>query len=77
MSDDTRPWPQAGRERMILPSPIGRIGTGAHDPEAELVASMDDQHVFMMGDNPALPRDRKSTRLNSSHIEPSRMPSSA
>ena len=56
MSDDTRPWPQAGRERMILPSPIGRIGTGAHDPEAELVASMDDQHVFMMGDNPALPR---------------------
>jgi len=54
--DDDRSWPQAGRERMILPSPIGRIGTGAPDPEPGLVARMDADHVFMMGDNPALPR---------------------
>ncbi len=51
-----RPWPQSGCERMILPSPIGRIGTNTPDPEGELVAKMDDTHVFMMGDNPALPR---------------------
>jgi len=51
-----RPWPQSGCERMILPSPIGRIGTNTPDPEGELVAKMDDSHVFMMGDNPALPR---------------------
>jgi hypothetical protein len=53
---DDRLWPQAGRERMILPSPIGRIGTGAPETESALVAKMDKDHVFMMGDNPALPR---------------------
>ena len=41
---------------MILPSPIGRIGTGIPDPEEELVKRMDAGHVFMMDDNPALPR---------------------
>lgn len=56
MSDDKRPWPQAGYTRMILPSPIGRIGTDIVDPEPALLKQMDDQHVFMMGDNPALPR---------------------
>ena len=34
-------------------------------------------YVKMAGDNPAEERDRKSTRLNSSHIQKSRMPSSA
>ena len=53
---DDHDFPQAGRVRMILPSPVGRIGTDIPDPERELVAAMDAEHVFMMGDNPALPR---------------------
>jgi len=55
MSDD-RPWPQAGHERMIIPAPVGRIGTDMPDPEPALLKRMDADHVFMMGDNPALPR---------------------
>jgi len=51
-----RPWPQAGRERMIVPAPVGRIGTDIPDPEMGLIRKMDADHVFMMGDNPALPR---------------------
>jgi len=53
---DTRLWPQAGRERMIVPQPVGRIGTDAPDVEQDMLRRMDDTHVFMMGDNPALPR---------------------
>lgn len=55
MSDD-RPWPQAGRERMILPQPVGTVGTDLGDRRSEMMARVDDDHVFMMGDNPALPR---------------------
>jgi hypothetical protein len=55
-SKDNRPWPQAGYERMIMPSPLAWIGTGQTDPEPALIPRMDDTHVFMMGDNPALPR---------------------
>jgi len=51
-----RPLPQQGFERMIMPHPIGYIGTGALDPEAEMLARMNDETVFMMGDNPALPQ---------------------
>ena len=53
---DDRPWPQAGRVRMIARSPIGNIGTGEEWDDHDLLAKMDEQHVFMMGDNPALPR---------------------
>ncbi len=49
-------WPQAGRKRLILPSPIGTIGTGARDIEPELYEEMQRGAVYMMGDNPALPR---------------------
>jgi hypothetical protein len=56
MSDDKRPWPQEGYTRMIMPSPMAWIGTDTPDPEPELVPRMDETHVFMMGDNPALPR---------------------
>jgi hypothetical protein len=49
-------WPQAGRKRLILPSPIGRIGTDAPDIEAQLFEEAARGAVFMMGDNPALPR---------------------
>jgi hypothetical protein len=54
--DDNRPWPQAGRERMIFPTPIDICAFGVKDPHDELLAKMDQGSVFMMGDNPALPR---------------------
>jgi hypothetical protein len=53
---DDPDWPQPGRERMILPPPIGLFGIATGDPERELLARLDDAHVMMMGDNPALPR---------------------
>ena len=56
-------FPQAGRERLILPSPIGRIGAGAQDPEGELLARLSPAAVMMMGDNPALPRMPKKPTL--------------
>ena len=56
MSNDNRPWPQEGRERMILTHPIDLIGTDLPDHHDEYLAKMDDKHVFMMGDNPAIPR---------------------
>jgi len=47
--------PQAGRERMVMPQPIALTGSGSN-PEHELLRRMDADHVFMMGDNPELPR---------------------
>ncbi|WP_404712936.1 HD domain-containing protein [Sphingomonas sp. MMS24-J13] len=61
--DDERPWPQQGRERMIIPAPVGRIGTGAPEIEMEMLARMDADHVFMMGDNPALRRMPERPKL--------------
>ena len=55
-NDDKRPWPQAGRERMIFPTPIDICAFGVKDPHDELLAKMAQGSVFMMGDNPALPR---------------------
>jgi hypothetical protein len=49
-------FPQAGRKRMILPAPIAMTGTGLPDVEAALLAELGPKAVFMMGDNPALPR---------------------
>ncbi|MCW2350934.1 hypothetical protein M2334_002297 [Sphingobium sp. B11D3D] len=60
---DDHPWPQEGRTRMIVPAPVGRIGTGMPDPEPDLIRQMDEDHVFMMGDNPALPRMPKQPKL--------------
>ena len=56
-------WPQPGRERMILPPPAGLHGTGLPDPEPGLFRKLDAEHVFMMGDNPALPRMPAKPRL--------------
>jgi hypothetical protein len=49
-------YPQAGRQRLILPSPVGRVGTGVPNPEPELLAQLGADTVMMMGDNPALPK---------------------
>ncbi len=56
MAELAAEYPQTGRTRMILPSPIGRIGTDQPDPEPVLLAALSPQAVMMMGDNPALPR---------------------
>jgi len=49
-------WPQPGRERMIVPAPVGICGTGMANPEEGLLRKLDERHVMMMGDNPALAR---------------------
>lgn len=43
------------QRRLILPSPIGKIGTGELDNEAELLAQLGPGTTMMMGDNPVLP----------------------
>jgi len=50
-----RPMPQHGRERLIVPAPVGWVGTGAPDAEPEMLARLGQGTVMMMGDNPALP----------------------
>lgn len=60
---DEMNWPQAGRERMIVSAPVGRIGTGLPDPEPEMLRQLNPNHVFMMGDNPVLPRMPKQPKL--------------
>jgi len=62
MSDE-RIFPQAGRERMIVPAPVGRVGTDMEDPEPEMLRRLNPNHVFMMGDNPALPSMPARPRL--------------
>lgn len=62
MCDDLD-FPQAGRERMIVPAPVGRIGTDIPDPEPGLLKRMDADHVFMMGDNPGLPQMPQKPKL--------------
>ncbi len=54
--NDGGPHPQEGRTRLILPAPVGRIGTSTPNPEPELLARLGSDTVMMMGDNPALPR---------------------
>ncbi len=56
-------WPQAGRQRMIVPPPIALRGTGSGDPELEMLAKLDGDRVMMMGDNPALARMPKRPSL--------------
>ena len=42
-------------KRLIVPAPVGRIGTGIRDDELEKLAALGPGTVMMMGDNPALP----------------------
>src|SRR4051794_13108671 len=53
---DDRPWPQEGRERLIIPAPVAIVGTGQSTGEHEALARLSPDTVMMMGDNPALPR---------------------
>jgi hypothetical protein len=46
---------QGGRKRLIMSAPVGRIGTPEADDEKAMLAQLDPDTVFMMGDNPALP----------------------
>jgi hypothetical protein len=54
---------QGGRRRLIVPAPVGRIGTDVVDNELALLRSLNDDTVMMMGDNPALPQMPKAPQL--------------
>ncbi len=56
-------YPQSGRNRMIMPQPVAVLGSAAANPEKGLLKQMDAEHVFMMGDNPQLPRMPKAPKL--------------
>ncbi len=56
-------WPQAGRKRLIVAAPVGRIGTERVNEEKEMLAQLDPETVMMMGDNPALPRFPAAPKL--------------
>ena len=53
---DTATWPHEGRERVVISSPIGWVGSDQGDPEPAAIERMRAGAVMMMGDNPALPR---------------------
>jgi hypothetical protein len=64
--DQDRPtddFPQSGYQRLILPAPVATNGAAAPDIESELFAQLKPGTVFMMGDNPALPRMPPKPRL--------------
>lgn len=44
------------RRQIITPPAAATIGTPAHGAKSALVAELNEQTVFMMGDNPALPK---------------------
>ena len=60
---ETPEYPQPGRERLILLPPVAILGTDLPDTEKAMVTSLSEQRVFMMGDNPVLPRMPKAPRL--------------
>lgn len=62
-------FPQAGRERMIVPAPVGTLGTDFVVDEKGMLQSLSAERVFMMGDNPRLPRfPAKPTLLDFFHL---------
>jgi HD domain len=60
VTDDSHSSPaeplQGGRRRLIMQSPLATLGTGQPEIEAELMAQLGPDTVFMMGDNPVLPK---------------------
>jgi hypothetical protein len=61
--NESSAYPQAGRERMILPQPVATLGTSVPNLEREGWQRLGPRTVFMMGDNPALPRMPKAPKL--------------
>jgi hypothetical protein len=47
---------QPGHQRLIVPAPVGYVGTGKSTGEAEAMARLKPGTVMMMGDNSALPK---------------------
>ena len=47
---------QPGHERLIVPAPVGYVGTGSSTGELAALAALKPGTVMMMGDNPALPK---------------------
>ena len=47
---------QLGLNRLIVPAPVGYVGTGTSTGEDEALAALKPGTVMMMGDNPALPK---------------------
>ncbi|MGO8857883.1 MAG: HD domain-containing protein [Steroidobacteraceae bacterium] len=63
-ADNTKDsFPQSGYRRLILPAPIATNGIAGADVESEAFAQLKPGAVFMMGDNPALPRMPPRPRL--------------
>ncbi len=56
-------YPQSGQRRLVLPPAVATNGTADHDIEAERFSQLEPGTVFMMGDNPALPRMPAKPRL--------------
>jgi hypothetical protein len=54
---------QRGRRRLILPHPIATLGREQPAPESEYLAQLGPDCVFMMGDNPSLPKMPDKPRL--------------
>ena len=80
----TAPFTNGAPNAVILPislKPIIEIALGNQTNVTNFLVSQDGMHLYLVGTtNSATSKlipDRKSTRLNSSHIPLSRMPSSA
>jgi hypothetical protein len=56
-------FPQSGCDRLILPAAVATNGTADPDLESRLFAQLKPGTVFMMGDNPVLPRMPPKPRL--------------
>jgi HD domain len=54
---------QGGRRRLIMPTPVATLGTGGPEIEVELMAQLGPDTVFMMGDNPVLPKMPEKPQL--------------
>ena len=64
---------------LVIPAALGLYlaAAPAQITHPEKAAAPAERTVFLIGPMPDEDVDRKSTRLNSSHIQKSRMPSSA
>ena len=60
---DSEDWPQSGRSRLIVPAPVGLIGTDHDIDELALLRALGPDTVMMMGDNPVLPRMPERPKL--------------